>query len=434
MPPEISFTTPYGVLSLHRFPIDPNEKLRAWDAADEYLLAHIHEQMDVQVDKQRAEQKTKKNIIFGDGFGALGLGLHQRPSFQKAEITVVSDSAISNTAITANAIANKIDPNNIQIISSLEFSRRSSESYYDLALIKIPKSLAQLEDILRRVRPMVSADTQILGTGMVKNVHNSTLALFEKHIGTTTSSLAKKKARLIFASVKADATKPKSEQHKPEQAESEPAKVFSIAAHISKTPDDLALASYPGVFCHGSLDYGTQFLLKAMQIPKVVGESSSLDILDLGCGTGALGIAAAKRAPESKVTFVDESYAAIESSKEGIRLSLLENFENQYQCLAMHCLENIADESQDIILNNPPFHDAGARNSGTAIEMFKESKRVLRPGGQIQVVANLHLGYYRRLKEIFGNCETLASSDKFVVLLSVKNAPDRELSEASNNS
>lgn len=404
MPPEISFTTPYGVLSLHRYPIDPNEKLRAWDAADEYLLAHIHEQRD----EKTLDQLRTKILVFGDAFGALGLGLNQNPAFQESEITGVSDSAISNAAIAANAIANKIDTNNIQLISSLDFSRNTSDRCYDLALIKIPKSLAQLEDILRRIRPMLSVDTQVVGAGMVKNVHSSTLALFEKYIGTTSSSLAKKKARLIFASIDADNS----------NLEPAPAKIFSIAAHISKTVDDLTLASYPGVFRHGGLDYGTQFLLKAMQVSE-----SAVDILDLGCGTGALGIAAAKRAPESKVTFVDESYAAIDSAKEGIRLSLSSDPTDQYQTLAIHCLDGIADESQDLILNNPPFHDAAARNPGIALEMFKESKRVLRTNGQLQVVANLHLGYYRRLKEIFGNCETLASNDKFVVLRSVKSVP-----------
>ncbi len=401
MPPEINFETPSGVLNLYRFPIDPQQKLRAWDAADEYVLSHLED--------APADQQRNRILVLGDAFGAMSLGLSlslsKDQSSQNSKITVVSDSAVAHSAIAANAAENEIDTKNINLISSIGFSELAEESTYDLVIVKIPKSLAQLEDSLSRIQTRVTADTQIIGAGMVKTVHNSTLALFEKYIGQTTSSLAKKKARLIFASAEA---------YKAEIGPV-PAKVFTVSAHISKTPDDLTLASYPGVFCHGSLDYGTQFLLKAMQVSE-----SEVDILDLGCGTGALGIAAAKRSPDSKVTFVDESSAAIESVKEGIRLSLSTDPTDQYQALATHCLDGIADESQDLILNNPPFHDAGARNPGIALEMFKESRRVLRTNGQLQIVANLHLGYYRRLKDLFGNCETLASNDKFVVLRTTK--------------
>lgn len=34
-------TTPFGSYELTRFPIDPRDRLRAWDAADEYLLRHL---------------------------------------------------------------------------------------------------------------------------------------------------------------------------------------------------------------------------------------------------------------------------------------------------------------------------------------------------------------------------------------------------------
>lgn len=194
-----------------------------------------------------------------------------------------------------------------------------------------------------------------------------------------------------------------------------PAQVFNVGAEISKTAEDLVLASFPGVFRHGRLDYGTQLMLESMQIPE-----SAVNILDLGCGSGALGIAAAKRAPKAKVTFVDESYTAIESVKESIRLSLPESSADKYQTLAINCLEGITDDSKDLILNNPPFHDAAAKTSGIALEMFRQSKRVLREHGHLQVIANRHLGYHKRLKEVFGNCKTIASNEKFVVLLSEK--------------
>jgi 23S rRNA (guanine1835-N2)-methyltransferase len=407
MPPEIELNLAGISLRLCRYPLDADEKLRAWDAADEYVLSYISE--------NPFAQQAKKILIFNDGFGALSLGLRCLPNFKDTEITVVSDSAISHSAIELNAAKNKIELMGTRIINSFEICQFGTEPPYDLVVIKIPKSLAQLEDNLRRIAAKLSKDTQVIGAGMVKNVHSSTLALFEKNIGTTKSSLAKKKARLIFSSPMSDRLK----------LLPEPAKQFRVSKEIGNTPEDLALASYPGVFCHGSLDYGTQFMLESLQLLDYRPDAESLDILDLGCGTGALGFVAAMRLQELRnlpltVTFADESYAATESVKKSIEALLPPLPSTRFQTFAINGLDGIADESQDLILNNPPFHDAAARTSAIALEMFRESKRVLRIGGQLQVVANRHLGYHKPLKALFGNCKTMASNEKFVVLSCIK--------------
>ncbi|WP_234364664.1 methyltransferase, partial [Streptomyces sp. SM8] len=46
--------------------------------------------------------------------------------------------------------------------------------------------------------------------------------------------------------------------------------------------------------------------------------------------------------------------------------------------------------------------------------MFAGARRVLRPGGELWVVANRHLGHHRQLRRLFGNCVTAASDPKFV--------------------
>ncbi|NEE28177.1 50S rRNA methyltransferase, partial [Streptomyces sp. SID7982] len=68
----------------------------------------------------------------------------------------------------------------------------------DVLIVRVPKSLAFLEDQLHRIAPAVHAGTVIIGTGMVKEIHTSTLKLFERIIGPTRTSLAVRKARLIF--------------------------------------------------------------------------------------------------------------------------------------------------------------------------------------------------------------------------------------------
>ena len=67
-----------------------------------------------------------------------------------------------------------------------------------MLLIRVPKSLALLEDQLLRLAPSVHEGTVVVGTGMVKEIHTSTLRLFERILGPTRTSLAERKARLVL--------------------------------------------------------------------------------------------------------------------------------------------------------------------------------------------------------------------------------------------
>ena len=235
MKPETTFYTPYGSIELHRDPSSQNSQLRAWDAADEYLLSHV--------DGNQLLDSAKHILVFNDGFGALSLGLSKSPTLTDAKITVVSDSVITHAAIQANAERNALDQQHLHIKNSFEFSALAAELAYDLVIVKVPKSLSQLEDNLRRIRSKVSINTPLIAAGMVKNVHSSTMQLFETTIGETTSSLAKKKARLIFSSASSET----------DNVMPQPAEVFSASAQTCKTEQDVLLASYPGIFCHGNL-------------------------------------------------------------------------------------------------------------------------------------------------------------------------------------
>lgn len=78
-------------------------------------------------------------------------------------------------------------------------------------------------------------------------------------------------------------------------------------------------------------------------------------------------------------------------------------------------------ETFDLILNNPPFHTHQTTTDMTAWRMFNDAKAALRPGGELWVVGNRHLGYHVKLRRVFGNCEVVASDAKFVVLRAFAN-------------
>lgn len=376
-----TLSVPQGDYQLTRFPIRAKEQLRAWDAADEYLLQQLSD-ADIKV-------APEKLLILNDQFGAVTVALHQ------CQPLLISDSYLAHAGTLENAKANDIDPEQLTLRDSLDYPDRQ----FDLILLKIPKSLAMLEDQLIRLRPCLHKHTRLIAGGMVKAIHTSTLKLFEKYIGPTTTSLARKKARLIFPQIDKNITS---------QPNPYPSRYV-----LENT--QLTIVNHAGVFSRESLDIGTRFFLQHLpSLPKAA------KVVDLGCGNGVVGLIAATQNPEIEVTFVDESFMAVQSARENFALAF--GTEHQGQFLATDCLQGLAKNHYDCILNNPPFHQQNAVGDFIAKQMFKESKRTLKLGGELYVIGNRHLGYHQTLKRIFGNCTTIASNRKFVILKSVKRA------------
>ncbi|MFJ1811470.1 MULTISPECIES: methyltransferase [unclassified Streptomyces] len=375
-------TTPWGEVTLARHPEDPRERLRAWDASDAYLLRHLAEQ-DVPL--------TGTVVVLGDRWGALvtALAAH-RP-------TQITDSWLGQEATRANLARAGVETGAVRLLTTQD----PVPERIDVLLVRVPKSLALLEDQLMRLAPAVHAATVVVGTGMVKEIHTSTLRLFERILGPTRTSLAEQKARLILCT--------------PDPSLKRPASPWPYAYDL---PGDLggALAGRPvvnhaGVFCADRLDIGTRFLLQ--HLPRTGG---NLRVVDLGCGNGIVGTAVALANPEAEVLFTDESFQAVASAEATYKAN---GVPGHAEFRVGDGMAGVADGSVDVVLNNPPFHSHQATTDATAWRMFTGARRALRPDGELWVVGNRHLGYHVKLKRLFGNCEPVAGDRKFVVLRSV---------------
>ena len=374
---------PQGEFNLARYPVRKKTLLRAWDAADEYLLNHFYEECG-----NLARQQKLNILIVNDGFGALTTALANH------NITVWTDSWLAQKGVQQNLGFNKLSTDNIQMKNSIE----APVGNYDFIFIKIPKSLSLLEDQLIRIKPFLSAQTKLIAAGMAKSIHTSTLKLFEKYIGLTKTSLARKKARLIFCTV--DENIPLVNSPYPKSYILENTK-YTIFNHAN-------------VFSRESLDIGTRFFLQ--HLPQ---SGKYKTIIDLGCGNGVIGLIAAEKNSDAIVTFLDESFMAVESAKENFKAAFKGDRKSFFQ--VNDSLSGIEKNSADLILNNPPFHQDNAIGDEIAWQMFKQSKSVLKQKGELWVIGNRHLGYHIKLKKVFGNCEMVASNKKFVVLKSVNN-------------
>ncbi len=370
---------PQGQFLLNRFPKQTQEPLRAWDAADEYLLHTLTE--------QPLSQEKPRTLLINDHFGALAVALS---AYQP---TTLSDSYLSQQGTLANLRGNGIDPDTITLCDSLSWPTES----FDLIVIKIPKSLAMLEDQLYRLRPLLNEKSQIIASAMCKQIHRSTLKLFERIIGPTHTSLAQKKARLVFA----------------QPDHSLIAGETPYPKHYTLEGTDFTIINHANVFSQASLDIGSRFFLA--HLPKDIGQKR---VIDLGCGNGVVGLVAAQYNPEAELLFVDESYMAVNSAKANFKAAFPAR---KAQFEVMDSLTKVAKASSDIILNNPPFHQNSAVSGHIAWQMFRQSLEVLRGGGELWVIGNRHLGYHIRLKKLFGNCKVVSTNKKFVILKSVKN-------------
>ncbi|MFD0019696.1 methyltransferase [Streptomyces sp. NPDC058382] len=380
-------TTSGAGYDLARFPEDPRDPFRAWDAADEYLLRHLEG-----IDGAEPVDLSGSVVVVGDRWGALSTVLAGHRPVQ------ITDSYLAQRATEANLERNGADADAVRLLSA----RDTPPERIDVLLVRVPKSLALLEDQLHRLAPAVHADTVIIGTGMVKEIHTSTLKLFERIIGPTRTSLAVKKARLIHCA--------------PEPA---PARTPSPWPHRYELPDDVGavagrtVINHAGIFCAERLDIGTRFFLK--HLPR---RSSPERVVDLGCGNGVLGLSAALANPEAEITFIDESYQAVASAEETFRANAGDGAEARF--VVGDGLAGTAPASVDLVLNNPPFHSHQATTDATARNMFHGARAALRQGGELWVVGNRHLGYHTQLRRTFGNCATVAGDPKFVVLRAVK--------------
>ena len=164
-------------LSLKRFPeTDDVNPLLAWEAADEYLLQQLD---DTEI--------SGPVLLLNDTFGALGCALAEHSPYS------IGDSYLSELATRENLRHNDIAESSVQFLDSTVDYPQSP----GVVLIKLPKTMALLEQQLRALRLVVTPQTRIIAGAKARDVHTSTLELFEKVLGPTTTTLAWKKARLI---------------------------------------------------------------------------------------------------------------------------------------------------------------------------------------------------------------------------------------------
>ncbi len=377
---------------MQRHPVRPDGPLRAWDAADEYLLAALdeagarQEAAPLGADVAVRAAAGGRLLVINDRFGALAVALAARRP------VVWSDSFLARLALRHNLAANGLDPGAVAFAPA----DGGPPGEFDLVVARIPKSLAYWEDLLLRLRAHLGAGSLVVAGAMIKHTPARAYRLLEEIVGPARTSLGWKKARLVRADFAPRGALP---ERLPDTAYELDGLGFT-------------LSNGPNVYARERLDLGVRALL-----PYLPAGAAALHIADLGCGNGVLSLALAARNPTAAVLGIDESYQAVASARANAARAGFPVERLSFE--VGDGLAAVPAGALDLVVCNPPFHQDHTISDQTAWAMFLDARRALRPDGRLLVVGNRRLDYPRALARLFARVAVLADDGRFVVVQAV---------------
>lgn len=169
-----------------------------------------------------------------------------------------------------------------------------------------------------------------------------------------------------------------------------------------------------GVFSKNTVDFGSRTLLTAIN-QLALTNTDFKKILDVGCGYGPLGLALAKRFPESQVDLIDINQRALELAKKNATLNQLTNV----KIWASNIYQQVSASDYDLIISNPPIR-AGKK---VVQKIITEAGEHLKSQGQLIIVIQKKQGApsaKKQLEAVFGQAQVLLRQKGYYVLLSSK--------------
>lgn len=164
-----------------------------------------------------------------------------------------------------------------------------------------------------------------------------------------------------------------------------------------------------GVFSKKQVDLGTRLLVEEMTLP------DEGFVLDLGCGYGPIGIAAAACNSQLKVIMTDVNTRAINLAKTNAKKNHVKNVE--FRCGSLY--KPVEDLTFNCILSNPPV-SAGMKTVKNIITM---APKFMSQKATLQMVVRSKIGTKilpQVFKEKFGKYRILSRKSGYRVLVTEK--------------
>lgn len=267
---------------------------------------------------------------------------------------------------------------------------------YDTVVIYLPQSRQLTELILQMVVGLLTPSACVFLVGENNAGIRSIQRLLAETVGPTFKVDAARHCVLFRATLH-------------QQAKPFDLAAWRVAYSINVGGKSLAVTSFPGVFSHGQLDAGTNFLLQTLNQPH------GKRVLDFGCGSGVIGAMINLQWPGTKVDLVDSNAFALTATHQ----TFTDNGLPVDHIYPSDIFSDVQD-TYDWILSNPPFHKGVKTNYQIATTFIKEAASRLRPGGTFQVVVNRFLKYQSLIEEYIGTCRILADNRQYCVYQAIR--------------
>lgn len=165
----------------------------------------------------------------------------------------------------------------------------------------------------------------------------------------------------------------------------------SFVSHFPCRDGDhlLQLQTRPGVFNHRSVDAGARALLSSVEVRE--GEN----VLDIGCGSGVVGLVLCKRVPSATVLAIDSHTRAVECTS----ASALKNETPQLIARVDPAHTSVPENQFDVVAMNPPYFS----NFRIAELFLQTATRALKEGGRLYSVTKAPEWYLERMKDGWKN-------------------------------
>ncbi|PPB50054.1 SAM-dependent methyltransferase [Arthrobacter pityocampae] len=378
--------TPFSLDSLRRRPDLEAAELVAVDAADRLLL-------DTSADRLRLPGDI---ATINDSYGALTLGAAH---LSVRAVRAFQDGVVHERALALNAAEQGLQDAYRPLPLGAELLDGVST-----VLVRLPRSLDELEEIAWTIAAHARPDVEVLAGGRVKHMSVSMNAVLGRYFGNVSAGLARQKARVLTASAPL-----------PTGASTFPRR----ARHDVGLARPLELLAYGATFGGPALDPGTRLLLPHLRrLPELPAISSEdADVVDLGCGNGAIAAFVALAHPDLRVLATDQSASATASTR---ATAAANGVADRITVSRDDALSALADASVGRIILNPPFHLGSTVHAGVAHRLFDACARVLAPGGELITVWNSHLRYRQALERTIGPTRQLDRSPRFTVTVSTR--------------
>ncbi|AMA74460.1 MULTISPECIES: class I SAM-dependent methyltransferase [Aneurinibacillus] len=164
------------------------------------------------------------------------------------------------------------------------------------------------------------------------------------------------------------------------------------------------------VFSKNRIDFGSVLLIETMEI------KDGMDVLDVGCGYGPIGMSAATLTPSGNVLMLDVNERAVSLANRNLQLNEISNAEaivsDRFSAVPV-------GKKFHVILTNPPIRAGKQIVHG----IFEEALAYLVPGGSLWVVIQKKQGApsaLAKLQELYSEVREVAKKKGYFVFQAIR--------------